>query len=125
MLGAGNPSWVQRAWSMPKDKDRDLVADILAAAKDVQKYVAGLDKKKFSTDPKTADAVLFRLTVCGEAAGALSQEFKDSHPDLPLRKMTDMRNRIVHGYGSVDLEIVWDTITTDIPPLIKALEALA
>jgi uncharacterized protein with HEPN domain len=62
------------------------------------------------------------LEIIGEAGSAVSQAFRERHPQIQWKKMTDMRNRLIHGYFDVDYDIVWDTITHDLPDLIAALE---
>jgi uncharacterized protein with HEPN domain len=66
--------------------------------------------------------VLRRLEIIGEAASRLSSDAQVLFPSLPFRSMRGMRNIIVHDYGEVDLELVWKTISNDIPVLIEALE---
>ena len=62
------------------------------------------------------------LEVIGEAANLVSPETRARHPEVPWRKMAGLRNRLIHGYFSVNLDIVWDTIRSDLPPLIRLLE---
>lgn len=75
-------------------------------------------------DERTQDAVLRRLLVIGEAAAHLTPETKSQFPEIPFRKMIGMRHRIVHDYGSVDLEIVWDTIQIHLPAVCEILNAV-
>lgn len=62
------------------------------------------------------------LEVIGEAANAVSPEVQLAHPSVPWRKLTDLRNRLVHGYFNVNLDILWDTIRGELPELIASLE---
>jgi uncharacterized protein with HEPN domain len=55
----------------------------------------------------------------------LSAPFRDGHPSVPWAEMAGMRDRLIHGYDSVDVEVVWDTVVRDLPALIKMLEPLA
>jgi uncharacterized protein with HEPN domain len=84
--------------------------DIFQSVKVIQQYIAGLTHEQFSKDTKTQDAVLRRFLVAGEAAARLTPETCAEFPDVPFRKITGMRNRVVHDYGNVDFEIVWETI---------------
>jgi len=73
------------------------------------------------------DAVIRRLEIIGEAAGRImksDRRFAETLPELPLREACEMRNFISHGYDAVDLGIVWDTITNDIPALRRALDLI-
>jgi len=59
--------------------------------------------------------------VIGEAANAVSSEVQQAHPEVPWRKMAGLRNRLIHGYFNVNLDIVWDTLRGDLPPLVEQL----
>jgi uncharacterized protein with HEPN domain len=72
--------------------------------------------------PKTQDAVLRRFLVAGEAAARLTPETCAEFPNIPFHKIVDMRNRVVHDYGNVDFEIVWETVQTHLPPVFKELQ---
>lgn len=62
------------------------------------------------------------LEIVGEAAACVSLETRGLHASIPWRQVVSMRNRLVHGYDEVDLDILWDTVTRDIPHLITELE---
>ena len=72
-------------------------------------------------DSKTQDAVLRRFLVAGEAAARLTVETCNQLPDIPFGKIAGMRNRVVHDYGNVDFEIVWETIHRHLPLLFDEL----
>lgn len=100
---------------MPK-RDANLLLDDIALALDkIHRYTRGLDRDSFFADEKTIDAVVRNLEVVGEAARTLPADFKRSHPAIPWAKMTGLRNRIVHDYFGLDLEIVWEIIQTSVP----------
>ena len=95
--------------------------DILHSAEAVGKYIEGYNQEDFLRDPKTQDAVLRRLLVIGEAAGRLTPETTAIFEDLPFRKMAGLRNRVVHEYGQIDFEIVWETVTQHLPQVRRDL----
>ena len=64
------------------------------------------------------------LEIIGEAAAKLPREFQDRHPTLPWAEMVGTRNRIIHDYFEVDMELCWRTITRDLPPLILKLREI-
>ncbi len=66
-------------------------------------------------------AVLRWFEIIGEASRRLTNDFRNQHPDVPWREITDMRNRVTHGYFDIDLEVVWNTITRDLPALEEAI----
>lgn len=69
-------------------------------------------------------AVVRGLEIIGEAASSLSTELKTEFSDIPWRLMSDMRNKIIHEYMSVDYTVVWETATVDLPKLVKPLESI-
>ena len=62
--------------------------------------------------------------MIGEAANTVSKETQAGHPEIPWRKMSGLRNRLIHGYFNVNLDIVWDTLRQDLPPLVEQLSRL-
>ena len=79
-----------------------------------------MDVQTFEADTRTQDAVLHSLRVIGEAANKIrsaAPEFVAQHPDVPWDLMCGMRNRIVHDYFEIDLEVVWRTVKQDLPSL--------
>jgi uncharacterized protein with HEPN domain len=64
------------------------------------------------------------LEIIGEAAAGVSDEFKESHSSIPWHQMTAMRNRLIHGYFDVNMDVVWQTIQNDLPPLIGKINSI-
>lgn len=101
-----------------------LLEDIRDAMRKVSNYVEGMNLANFMADEKTVDAVVRNISVIGEAAKHLPEDFKDLHPEIPWAQMAGMRNRIVHDYAGVDLEIVWRVITEAMPDLAKGISGM-
>lgn len=72
-------------------------------------------------DEVLLDSIMFRLIQISENAGKLSEEYKNERGDIPWHAIKGLRNRIVHEYGSVDLSVIYDTVTKDIPELYEIL----
>jgi uncharacterized protein with HEPN domain len=64
------------------------------------------------------------LEVIGEATRGISPSFRTGHPEVPWEKMVGMRDRLIHGYFDINLDVVWETVTKDLPPLIDQLERI-
>jgi uncharacterized protein with HEPN domain len=96
--------------------------DIFKSVQAIQSYVAGQTREQFLSDAKTQDAVLRRFLVAGEAAARLTPATCDQFPSIPFGKIVGMRNRVIHDYGSVDFEIVWETIEIHLPLLYNELQ---
>ncbi len=73
-------------------------------------------------DEDLAATYAWRLTLFGEAASRITQHTRDQHPQVPWTQIVGMRNRLIHGYDAIDLDVVWQTVQTDLPPLVAALE---
>jgi uncharacterized protein with HEPN domain len=97
--------------------------DILEAVTNIEAYVAEMDFERFRQDRKTVDAVIRNIEIIGEAARHVGPEAEQALPDVPWRDVRDMRNLLMHQYFGVDLSIVWETITRDLPALRARLQA--
>ncbi len=104
--------------------DAALLLDILLAARDARSFTTLLDWPAFRASRLHQNAVIRSLEVIGEAASKVSPGFRDTHPTLPWREMIAMRHRLIHGYGEVRLDIVWDVVQERLPQLIDTLEHL-
>ena len=85
---------------------------------------AGITLEELESNEILCDSVLFRLIQISENAGKISESFKSNHAEISWKAIKGMRNRIVHEYGDVKLDIVFETITKDIPDLCKKLESI-
>lgn len=102
----------------------DYIGHLKQAADDASSFVEGVSKHDFMADRRTQQAVIMSLMTIGEIAGriiARYPEFADRHSRIPWRQMRGMRNRLVHGYFEVDLDVVWETTRTAIPALRQSL----
>lgn len=109
---------------MPKRDLGLLIEDMLAAIRKIERYIESMDQGQFHQDEKTVDAVARNLEILGEVTRQLPEEFVARFPDVPWRQMAGLRNRIVHDYFGLDLEIIWQIIRHDLPPLRAQLEEL-
>jgi uncharacterized protein with HEPN domain len=105
----------------------DYLDHMLEAAVQACAYVEGLSKVDFLADKKTQQAVILNLILIGEEATKLLKDddaFANEYPQVPLRNMKGMRNRIAHGYFEINLDTVWETTQTALPQLIQQLPAV-
>lgn len=84
------------------ERDKASLLDIARFAEMILQLTAGMNEAAFQADVRTQLAVLYELTVLGEAVKRLSQEFRDRHPDIPWRNMAGMRDKLIHDYDRVD-----------------------
>jgi uncharacterized protein with HEPN domain len=105
----------------------DYLDHIRQAATDACSFAKGLSKEEFLSDKRTQQAVVMSLVIVGEAATQIMDrhpEFTQAQSQVPWRSMRGMRNRIAHGYFAIDLDVVWDTVQTALPELLKTLPAI-
>ena len=67
------------------------------------------------------DAVIRNFQIIGEASKKVPKDIRDAHPGLPWKKMSDMRNKLIHDYLNVDATIIWETVRADLPPLAEKI----
>ena len=95
----------------------DFLIDILDSIEKIENFIEGFDFEGFSKDTKTIYAVVRALEIIGEATKNVPNSLKVEHPEVPWRDMAGFRDKVVHGYFGVDLEVVWDTAVDDAPSL--------
>jgi uncharacterized protein with HEPN domain len=92
------------------------------AAREALGFMSGKRREDLANNRMLVLAVVKDLEIIGEAAGRISSECRTRHPGILWAVMVGMRNRLTHAYFSIDLDIVWDTVTNDLAPLIEQLE---
>jgi uncharacterized protein with HEPN domain len=104
--------------------DSIYLEHVLGAIKDINEFIKDIGKEEFFNNKEKQYSVLRAFEIIGEASRKISLEFKKSHGDLPWKKMIAMRDKLIHDYFQVSLEIVWETIINDLPDLKSQLESL-
>ncbi len=107
---------------MSKREDRELIMDMLIACEKIIKYTKGLSYEDFRRNDMVIDAVVRNIEILGEASKNVSEELRRRYPEVEWREISRTRDKIIHFYFGVDLSIIWDIITVDIPSLRKKLE---
>lgn len=87
-------------------------------------YCSGYTYERFAADTKLVEACVFNLSQMGELCRVIDPAFSEAHPEIPWREMNGLRNRIVHDYDGVNLHLVWEIISEDIPELQNTLKTL-
>jgi len=108
---------------MKKD-DLVYVGHMLEMSRDAVARLGGRDRSVFNLDDNLRLALSHLIQTIGEAARRVSDEYRATHPQVPWRAIVGMRHKIVHDYIHVDYETVWETVTNDLPTLVKQLEII-
>lgn len=106
-----------------KFRDEDYLGHILDAIGMIETYAAE-GEEIFMRDRKTQDAIIRNLEIVGEAASKLSPGLQNEHADIPWARVSGMRNRLIHGYLSVDLDLVWSTVAETLPAFRRRIEQM-
>ena len=106
---------------MPRSDDA-LLRDMLDAASEIHALTRRRRRRDLDANRLLGLSLVRLLEIVGEAAANVSEGFRSEHPEIQWGAIVGMRNRLVHAYSDVSLDIVWSTVRDDIPPLIEALE---
>ena len=108
------------------DRDRRILEHILRHCKEIIETVDRFDfsKENFKHDHVFYNACSMALFQIGELSKRMSEEFKNTHTEVPWAEMRGVRNLFAHEYESADQELLWETITKDIPKLNKQLQEI-
>ena len=109
---------------MSRDDPQVRLRHMLAYAREAVELIRNRTREDLDTDRALGLAILRCVEIVGEAAGRVPVAIRRRYPEIPWPQMIGMRNRLIHGYDIVDYDVVWSTVTHDLPPLIAALEKL-
>ena len=109
---------------MRPPEDEVLLRDMVAHARLAVAAVSGKAREDLDSDPVLAAALERFIEIVGEAASKISPSTQDEASEIPWREIVGMRHRLVHGYASVDHDIVWDVVTGDLVEIVAAIESL-
>ena len=109
---------------MPRKKWKFRLRNIIEAIERIEEYTQGMSYDDFRSDQKTIDAVVRNFMIIGEASRLVTEHVEDAYPDVPWLVMSDMRNVLVHEYDRVEIEVIWDTIRTDLPTVVGPLNKI-
>ena|SRR3989344_6548974 len=106
------------------DKDRLYLDHIVQAIGKIERYTRDVALEDFRTNELIQDAVVRELEIIGEAVRYVSESTRQRYADVQWSQISGMRNKLIHEYFGVDVDVVWKTITEDLPPLYKQLEKI-
>jgi len=103
---------------------RDSLLDILNAIRDIDGFIKDVDFESFVKSKEKLYATVYCLQVIGEAIKNIPEEVREKHREIPWHKIAGMRDRLIHGYFTVNFERVWETVKRDLPPLKEAINKI-
>ncbi len=109
---------------MTRHDDTVALRHMLDHAVEAVSMARGRPRADLDRDRQFSLAVLKLVEIIGEAANRVSPPTQEAHPEIPWEKIVGTRNRLVHGYDTVDHVVLWDIVTLDLPPLILLLRSL-
>lgn len=107
-----------------KNENSLRLRHILDAINAISRYTEDSDEAQFKQDAMRHDAVIRQIEVIGEAITHLTPELLDANADIPWKKIVGTRNRLIHGYTSVSLKVVWKIVNTELPKLKTGVEEI-
>ena len=105
-----------------REDDRIRIRHMIDAARDALSFIAAREREDLDTDRMLALALVRSIEIVGEAGAMISPQGRAQIPNVPWREIVAMRNRLIHAYFDVNLDVVWETVRNDLPPLISVLE---
>ncbi|MGA3110733.1 MAG: DUF86 domain-containing protein [Candidatus Bathyarchaeia archaeon] len=107
-----------------KRDPRLYLDDIFDAIEKIESYVEGLSFEEFSADSKTVDAIVRNFEIIGEATKRISLETKEKYPQIPWKMMAGTRDKLIHEYFGVNLQVLWMAVKEDLPPVKGSIKSL-
>jgi uncharacterized protein with HEPN domain len=109
---------------MSKHDDQVSLHDMLDYSREAVSLLADSSREKLARNRVMQLALTRLVEIVGEAANRVSAATQQRHPTIPWPQIISMRNRLAHGYDVIDYDLLWDTVTDDLPPLIERLESI-
>ena len=101
------------------NRDLSYLLDIASTCGTILELLKGINKDLFIADKRTHLAILYEVTIVGEIVKRLSPEFRQEYPEIPWKQIAGMRDKLVHDYNKVDLDLAWEVTQSSIPELLN------
>ena len=101
-----------------------FIDDILDSIKNIEKFMKGLNKEKFSKDNLRQSAIIRQLEIIGEAVKNIPSSFREKHPKIPWKDIAGLRDILSHAYFGVNMDRVWNIVEKDLPTLKREIEKI-
>jgi uncharacterized protein with HEPN domain len=105
-------------------RDPESLIDIVTAIRRILRYTDGVNRADLEANDEKLSAILYQISIIGEASKRLSPNFREAHPEIPWREIAGMRNVIVHEYDQLDLDVIWDVVQNKLSELLRLITPL-
>ena len=109
---------------MSRRGDKEYLKDILIACENILSYKEGYDLDMFVGDRKTQDAIIRNIEIIGEAVKNISESLRNKYGYIEWKEIAKTRDKLIHVYFGVDIDILWDIINVDIPRLKEQIKEI-
>jgi uncharacterized protein with HEPN domain len=109
---------------MSERKDVDLIQDIVESMSRIIFYMRNMEYDEFKKDKKTQDAVIRNIEIMGEATKALSEKVRKANANIPWKNIAGTRDKLIHNYFGVNIDIIWNIVQDEIPSLLPEIERI-
>ena len=110
---------------MPNREDDVRIQHMLDAIQKITEFIQGRTRADLDIDEKLTLALIRLLEVVGEAAKSISPSFRERYPKIPWKEIAGTRDRLIHGYFDIDLDIIWQIVSRDLPSLISEIKKMS
>ena len=105
-------------------RDLNYLKDIKIAIDSIEKFIEGMTYDQFESDDKTSSAVIRKFEIIGEATKKIPNNIKEKYSQIPWKEIAGMRDKLIHAYSEVDLDLVWMTVKKRLPELKSTIEEI-
>lgn len=109
---------------MSERNDIDLIRDIAESVARISLYTLNMEYEEFRKDKKTQDAVIRNIEIMGEATKKLSEDIRKDYPNIPWKNIAGTRDKLIHNYFGVNIDIIWSIVQIEIPSLLPKIERI-
>ena len=109
---------------LPEKRDAAFLWDMRDAAREIVRWVQGASYEQFCNNEMFHSAVERKLEVFGEAAGRVSKEIQETHPEIPWKDIKGVRIILAHKYADIDLSVIWEAALNELPVILPKIEEL-
>lgn len=109
---------------MPRRDDETCLRQMRDHAREASDLIVGRQRANLDRERVLSLALVQLLQIVGESANRVSETRRNQHPEIPWAQIVALRNRLIHGYDEIDFDILWQILTTDVPPLLQVLDRI-